>query len=433
MLGLTSSQTRYKPRSALQLSLPRAFFALTLLVNLVYWTAEAVVDLRSTGFFYFLGVDWSRFWGAAHTFVTSGPRAAYRLDTIAQSMQPFAGYYASGSSFGLAAHGLRVGPSPYPPIFLAAFSVFTVPPLPVGFLLWTALNALLAAWVIWRLTADLPARVRWPLFVLLVLSYPLMIELYVGQLVILLLAGVYLAYRDFERERDFRAGLWLGLLVLKPQYLPVLALVLLFKRRWTSLAGVAVSGLAILFSSLAVGGLGGMVGYVRMILLDYPSYTGGMAIDPHSMITWRALVFDLFPELGSTVGLFLTASLSLLSLVALIPIWRGDWNACVPRFHAQMLATMIVTQLVAYHSHLHGAVLLIVPAMLLVAAGEASREIQWLMAAALLGPPFAGGLSVLLFRDLRLIGVLYIVVMVLGLIWLLLDQPELTLNEPARA
>lgn len=425
MLGTIAPLRQSRECSTNRLSLPRVLVAVTIVVNLIYWIAQLIVDIRYTGIFYFVGVDFSRFWSAARAFVSTDPSSGYRLAVIGRYMQPLASFYGTGSSFGIPVHGLRVGPVPYPPIFLYLFALLTVPPPLVGFILWTGISIALAAWVLWQLTSLLPSRVRWVTFALLMLSYPLIIEYYVGQMVVILLVGLYLAYREFQRGREFRAGLWLGVLLLKPQYIVVMLLVLLFKRRWSAIAGTAVTGIAITIASFAVGGFGGIWGYVRTILLHYPEYSGSVAIDPHSMITWRALIFDMLPTIGPVEGLFLTALLSAISVVALIPIWRRSWNPQIPHFHTQMFATMIVTQLVAYHSHVHGAVLLLVPAVLMIAEGQASRVVQWLMAAALVGPPFAAGLSVLLFRDLRLIGVLYIILMLLALIWILLDQPEI--------
>ena len=431
MLESLSRDSGNGTRSQFLLSISLKFFVATVVVNALFWIIELAIDLRYTGPFYFFGVDWSRFWGAAKVFVTAGPRAAYQLAAIAQAMQPFASYYGSGSDFGLVVRGLRVGPAPYPPIFLYFFSLFTLPPLAVGFALWTILNVALAIWILWQLTSGLAPGPRSLLVTLLMLSYPLVIEFYVGQLVILILFGFYMAYRDLLSGREFRAGMWLASLLLKPQYLLVLVLVLLYKRRWNAFAGVTAGGLVVLAASLAVGGIGGIVGYVRMILVDYPKYSGGTAIDPHSLITWRGMVFDALPWLGSTSGLALTAILSILSLAALVPIWNKGWAPRGQYFHVQMLATMIVTQLVAYHSHVHGAILLFVPAVLMIVARRASRPMQWLMAIALVGPPLVAGFSALFFRDLRLISMLYILVMTAGLILILLGQPELSRDEAA--
>jgi hypothetical protein len=51
------------------------------------------------------------------------------------------------------------------------------------------------------------------------------------------------------------------------------------------------------------------------------------------------------------------------------------------------------------------------------------------MAAALAGPPLAAGLSVLFFRDLRLISVLYVLLMTAGLVLIMLGQPELSQRQ----
>ncbi|MGA7671563.1 MAG: glycosyltransferase family 87 protein [Nitrolancea sp.] len=386
MLGFTASPFHDESENGVRIEVSRPFVWLTVIVNAIFWMVQLGVDLRYTGLFYFLGVDWSRFWGASRAFLLSGPSAAYSLAAIGHFMSELTSYYGSGSSFGLMVQSSRVGPVPYPPIFLYFFVPFTLQPPMVGFIAWTVLNAAVAGWIFWKLTARLSPEVRWVVMEMLLLFYPFIIELYVGQLTVLLLAGLYLGYRDFQRGCEFRAGLWLGALLFKPQFAVVPLLVLLFKRRWLPVAGAASTGVAIVLSSLIVAGFNGVWDYVKMIVLHYPGYAGGLAIDPHSMITWRGLIFDIAPNIGSFEGVLLTGLLSIISLIPLIPIWAGEWDPTSPHFHTQMLATMMVAQLVAYHAHLHGALLLTVPAVLMVVEGEASRVMQWLMGAALLGP-----------------------------------------------
>src|SRR5579875_3149389 len=122
-----------------------ALIALGLGVNALYWLTRVGVEWFIQGLFFRLGVDWSRFWGAARAFVTVSPAAAYSLSAIAQQMHPIAAYYGTTIGFMASSHKiglaqLQIGPAPYPPIFLAIFWLFTLPPAPVGFLLWTLLN-----------------------------------------------------------------------------------------------------------------------------------------------------------------------------------------------------------------------------------------------------------------------------------------------------
>jgi hypothetical protein len=69
------------------------------------------------------------------------------------------------------------------------------------------------------------------------------------------------------------------------------------------------------------------------------------------------------PHLKEVVGLAATLFLSALTVASLPVIWRGKWNPAGERFATQMLATMIITMLVGFDVHIHGAVLLIIPAI----------------------------------------------------------------------
>ena len=266
------------------------------------------------------------------------------------------------------------------------------------------------------LAAHFPADQQRSVTTLLLLFFPLVMALFVGQMVIILLFAFWKAYQALERGDDLRAGLWLGVLLIKPQYAVVLLAVLLLKRRYGAIAGSALTALAVLLSSLLVGGIDGIVAYVRMILVDYPNYSGGLAIDPQSMISWRALVLNLIPNVGKIEGLVLTALLSLISLVMLAVIWRGEWNPRGPRFANQMLATMIVTLLVAYHSQVHGAVLLMVPGALIAAGSPSSPFIKKLILVSVFGPPFATLLSLLIQGNAGMVSLLYLPLMIMALI-----------------
>ncbi len=390
---------------------PRGYLGAAVVINAIFWAIRIGVEWSLLGLFYVVGVDWSRFWGAAKAFIHSGPSAGYNLGAIAHYMQPMSSYYASNVSD----MSLKVGPAPYPPIFMAIFAPFTLPPPPVGFLLWTLANLLLAVPVARALSRHFPVEQRRLMTILLLLSYPLMMALFVGQMVVILFFGFWKGYEALQRGDDLRAGAWFGLLLMKPQYAAVLMLVLLMKSRWRAIAGATASGFGLLVSSLLVGGVGGVIAYVRMILVDYPNYSGGLAISPQEMISWRGLVLNLEPDVGKMTGLVVTGALSIISLLLLLVIWRGPWNPRVPRFHNQMLATMLVTLLVAYHSQVHGAVLLIVPAAL-IAAGEAgSSLVKKAIVVSIFAPPVVVSFSAVVQGNAGMISLFYLPLMIIAL------------------
>lgn len=414
-----------------------ALIALGLVVNALYWLTRVGVEWSIQGLFFRLGVDWSRFWGAARAFVAISPAAAYSLHSIAQEMHPIAAYYGTtigvlGISHKIGLTQLQVGPAPYPPIFLAFFWLFTLPPAPVGFFLWTLLNGLIGLYVVARLTHRFGQGLSWKVFLPLLSFFPFLTGLHDGQLVNLLLGAFFLGYISLEQNQELRAGLWFGALWLKPQYAPVLFLVLIYKRRWSAVIGMIASGLLIALTSLAVGGPGGIVGYLKMLFTDYPSFTGGVAIDPTQMISWRALVVNVLPN-ATALGLALTAVLSILSVVILVPIWRGSWVPRSPRFAAQMLATMIVTMLVAYHSQIHGLVLCMVPGAILLAARQAPPSMSLLLPWILFAPPILDGLSIALLGDQNLVSLMYLFAMVViaAALYLHRDDPISTELSPS--
>jgi hypothetical protein len=394
------------------------------IANIGFWSANALHEWFGRGLFLVVGVDWARFWGAARAFGADTPASAYHLPMIGFFMQPLVHYARPGSG------GIRVGPAPYPPIFLKLFAVFTLPPPPLGFLLWTAVNAGLALFVARRVGRRFRSAPSWRVILFMLASFPLMMALYVGQIVVLLLVCLLQAVTEFERGRELQGGIWTGLLILKPQYAWAFLLVYLLKRRAAAIAGFALGAGGLLAASLAVGGVGGLIAYARMLVTDYPAYRGGVAIDPRGMIGWRALVTNALPHLGTGPSLLLVAFLSAATVGLLPVIWRGAWQPSSPRFVDQLTATVVITLLVAYHSQPHGATLLMVPAGLAVARPAAPPGLRTLLVGSVAAAPLLGTISALVRGDLSLVsvGITVVLVAMLGV----LVHAELTETDHGR-
>jgi hypothetical protein len=168
--------------------------------NLLFWLAYYVSDWLHHGLYTGMGLDFSRFWGAAMVFRHS-PVAAYQLSAIAAAMAPLARYSRLGAA------GVHLGPSPYPPIFLAAFGLLTLPAPPVGFLLWSLFNLGIAGIAGWQLARHFPPTRRSWIAAAVVLAFPLMMALFVGQVVAILLLCLTEGMLAVEQGQELRAGL----------------------------------------------------------------------------------------------------------------------------------------------------------------------------------------------------------------------------------
>jgi hypothetical protein len=278
-------------------------------------------------------------------------------------------FYAAPAASG----PLNVAPTVYPPLFFVLLVPLTALPPWLGLALWLSVSlvaAFAALYGAWRIVAA--GRPPWGLLVSALSCAPLILGLLLGQVEGLLLYALYRAYRAFVRERDLAAGLWIGLLCLKPQYALFLALVLAFKRRWLAVAGMLAVAGAIAALSLAAIGWDAVQRY-RAMLLEATMFrppADAAAHAPGDMVSWRGLLYNVLPGTAQTQGLVLTLLLSSITVLALPVIWRGAWQPRDRRFAPRLLGTILVTMLASFHNHLHGAALVALPAIAVAAQGS---------------------------------------------------------------
>ena len=112
------------------------------------------------------------------------------------------------------------------------------------------------------------------------------------------------------------------------------------------------------------------------------------------MVNWRALVLGVPLDIPSTVRVAITLVLTALTVAAMIIAWRGPWLPTGPRFAGQMTLLSVATILTAWHSHIHGATLILVPMAAFLASGLGRDSVErWigvgiraLVGAAIVGP-----------------------------------------------
>lgn len=170
--------------------------------------------------------------------------------------------------------------------------------------------------------------------------------------------------------RDARAGLVLSLLGFKFQLIGVPAGLLLLKRRWRGVAGLAAGTVFTLaFTALVLG---------RQSLADYVAFGSqlgrlmqveGFEIShQHSWSGFFALLGQGWLPAGTARLLAVVASLA--SFLPLFAIWRGPWQPPSARFAWQLSALMMAALLVSPHLFHYDMLLALLPAMLWVRAAH---------------------------------------------------------------
>jgi Glycosyltransferase family 87 len=338
---------------------------------LALWGWFFVAAYRERGLFNWLGFDYGYFWAVTTAGLRWGWPAMYDPGAIAAQSEALTAYYGPGPG-----RPLTVAPPWLPAYFLLFVPLAPLPP-PVGYVLWTLANLALAVAVVDGLARRCPAyaRLSWRLTAAAVTFFPLGNALFFGQPSVLWLLAMARAERAFATGREGRAGLWVGLLLLKPQYALFLVLVLLLKGRRAASAGVAAVGVALLLVSGLMVGPAGLGAYLDAVRALGRFRLAESLIAPQLMISWRGLLLNTLPaEVGDAWGAALSLALSALTAGVLVAVWRGPWAPRSPRFPVQLLATTLVTMLAAFHNHSHGATLVLAPALAVAAQGVTSAS-----------------------------------------------------------
>lgn len=230
----------------------------------------------------------------------------------------------------------------YGPQVALPFIPFASLPFLAQATIWAALSMAIyfaCVYLVWKRCAAL--RPHRGLVTLCALAYPPVFHFFVrGQLSAIILACFTAAYLAFEARREWLAGLALGVLAFKPQFLVAIPLILFAARAWRAFAGLTISAATqLLWTSIYFGRTVMHSYFLR--LLHSASYPGSTelrfsAMQMHSLhsfwellIPWRPAVWTLY----------------LLSCVAAIAIASQIWKTSVPltiRFSALTLAAVVV-------------------------------------------------------------------------------------------
>lgn len=373
--------------------LRRALLALgTFYLIFVIWL------LFNDGLFTLLGWDFPSFYASAQIAVTEGFDRIYDLDLQRVVQQSLMSPYASSD--------IETAPTFYLPIFVVPFCLFLPLGLRGGFAVWTLLNLLVLVgylhrfWDIWRsknpgfdvreaLSDSLGKRVA---LALAMFSLPIFMNFFSGQVSVWLLICVGEFLWAWEQKKAFRSGLWLGGLLIKPQTLILLLPFLVFSKEWSILGGFAVASTVIGAISLSLAGLEGLKAWLDLLV----SYTGDLpTVNPQMMPNIRMVGTTLSLLLPSDIVRWITIGLS--GAIALFVLGRSLSKWGPEKKSGALLPLMAATSLVAWHTHIHMAAILIPP--LLHQARSGRLPYHFLALWAILPPVgFLGGMiNTLLF------------------------------------
>jgi hypothetical protein len=304
------------------------------------------VSVRERGWLEYWAIDFRAFYSSGVIARQYGFASVYDLSVQAEVQQQVRASFPGAN----ASAPVDTVPTPYLPVFIAPFYLLSfLAPAP-ALAIWLLLNAGgFGGYVLMR-SRTRPPGGSGPWWLVL-LSLPAFLTFAFAQVNAILAIAFAEAVRSSNRGRAAAVGLWLGLLLVKPQSLVLVIPGLVLARRGRTLVGFGLAALSAGSVSLALSGWDGLQGLAKL-LIQYPA--GLASTYPESMMSWRAVGENLrvlLPESfawGLTlVGLVLTAA------AGLLPFARKDQpEASIGR---PMVIALAGGLSVAWHSHVHTA------------------------------------------------------------------------------
>jgi hypothetical protein len=250
--------------------------------------------------------------------------------------------------------------SPYPPIAIVLHAPLALSSISSGFLAMTALNVLLLCAVLRRLTKALDFsrdQTQW-LLLFTLCNFGVHAALSNGQSSMIVLYFLTAHLLAFEHGREIRAGVWVGMLCVKPQYLALPHFILLLHRKKLSFIAGVLLALFLTGSAFLLLGTQSLLQYLQIIRFFG---TENSWINP----------LEAMHNLKALTGVWLPAPwnnrvwLGSAALVFLAVVWLNLRAQHLPNgFEICWICNAIALLLLTPHLFTHDLSLLIVPCAL---------------------------------------------------------------------
>jgi hypothetical protein len=235
---------------------------------------------------------------------------------------------------------------------------------PAAHMIWSAANLLLLLITLYRLLPFVGSAQRKFACLILFAFFPTLTTLKMGQDSILTLYLLTETFISLKRERYGLSGILLALGLYKPQFVLPIAGLLLWQRRWPTVAGFLLTALALLIISLALVGPRGMTGLLALWL---PMIDRGNVVWPELMLNLRGLAHMILGLAGITsLTNLCTLVLSLGAYLLTLRFWPKDTGAFARLIELRFALAVVMTALVSFHLYSYDGTMLAIPLILVL-------------------------------------------------------------------
>ena len=329
------------------------FFAVC--INLIFIDSWFV----NGSFFSTYGADYLAYWSAGKIADHKGYSEIYDLNNLGnvqtQELTSLGVLPKTDDS------AIPILPVAYLSFFVLPFQILSRIDLVNGYWLWTILNLIILigylVFFLKKVNTENGKNVDvLKLLILILVSYPVFINIVIGQVEVLLVVCAGEFIRNAIRKKSILSGLWLGGLLVKPQVLILIVPIIIILRNWKVLLGFVASSGIILVTSFILSGYAGMKGLISL----WTRYSVGIATgSPEAMINWRMVGLNFNNLFNTSLGWIITGFGMILTILTLYCLLNKISPFGSPSWVTTMLGVFSATLAVTWHAHQHMAMVLI--------------------------------------------------------------------------
>ena len=302
--------------------------------------------------------DYLAFWGVGKIADEQGYSQIYDLDHL-ENVQ-FRELERMGVISKTGDSPVTANPVPYLSFFVIPFQFLSRVGLVQSYWMWTVFNHIVLVgyllFLIRRLESTEACDNHLNLLILMLISYPVLMNLFTGQVEVFLVVFAGEFIRNAINKNPIYSGLWLSGLLLKPQLLILIIPAILILRNWKVLIGFIVSSGVILITSFLLSGITGMKALFNLLT----KYSSGITSSaPEAMINWRMVGLNLNHLTNTSLGWVITGFGMALTVLAVCLLIKHKPPFGNPQWIMTILGVLSATLAMTWHSHFHMAMVII--------------------------------------------------------------------------
>lgn len=195
---------------------------------------------------------------------------------------------------------------------------------------------------------------------------PFTVALIGGQVSLLLTLAVWKAIEALEKRDDFQAGVWMGLLAIKPHLLLVPTIMFVWQKNRDAIKGMALVLTILCLLSFLTVGIKGMESYIKL-LLTQTGWENPYGVLPQDMPTWLGIIKNVMwkQNYAQTMLLWGLGTTAIIMCLLKILGVRGKVRTAFDLGWALIIFVMLYTSL---YTNYHDLLLILISEFLLLRA-----------------------------------------------------------------